>query len=473
MSAREFDPAGHAGSTASGARRLLIGTAGWGIPRPSAHRFATEGTHLERYARMFACAEINSSFHRPHAFATYARWAAVTPADFRFAVKLPRTITHDLKLRRPDVALAQFLEESSGLGAKRGPILVQLPPSLAFDARVVGRFFERMRASYVRSIVCEPRHESWFSSKVDRLFTEYDVARVAADPPRSPGADVPIAWHGLVYVRLHGSPRTYWSAYSEPYIYALGQTLRAMSQTAEAWCIFEQHRGRRRRRRRRGECVGAPASHQDRRDCCLTAHAPFVRSLRGVFVCDQYVGLSPIVGREHMLDGGIEPRTVLMSRIRNPAIAADQQMERRGFHLQPGAEASIVDRDRRAHPGPGDERAHLGGIVADTGIDGDHLDPIAKPLVELLEPRHLRQARKAVGRPELEIDRRFAVAVRQVDRAAVDRLQRDRRPRRADEARELEVFGDVSGVVGLLPASAGREEEKDGDVSTVHGASVS
>ena len=86
---------------------IRVGTAGWSIPRASALHFGGPGTHLERYARSLRCAEINSSFHRPHAAATYAKWRDSTPRDFRFAVKMPRTITHELKLqdaREPFVA---------------------------------------------------------------------------------------------------------------------------------------------------------------------------------------------------------------------------------------------------------------------------------------------------------------------------------------------------------------------------------
>ena len=78
---------------------VRIGTAGWSIPRAAAFRFESAGTHLERYSRLLRCAEINSSFHRPHAAATYAKWRDSTPPDFRFAVKMPRTITHELKLQ--------------------------------------------------------------------------------------------------------------------------------------------------------------------------------------------------------------------------------------------------------------------------------------------------------------------------------------------------------------------------------------
>lgn len=221
------------------AERVFIGTAGWSIPRASAHHFDAGGTHLQRYARLLRCAEINSSFHRPHASATYAKWAGSTPPGFRFAVKLPRLITHDQKLRRARLPLERFLQESAGLGTKRGPLLVQLPPSLSFDARVAARFFDVLRERYVGSVVCEPRHQTWFSAAADALLVQYRVARVAADPPTAPGAELPGGWNGIVYFRLHGSPRKYWSRYSTEYIEALARALRVATASAEAWCVFD------------------------------------------------------------------------------------------------------------------------------------------------------------------------------------------------------------------------------------------
>jgi uncharacterized protein YecE (DUF72 family) len=218
---------------------VFVGTAGWSIPRALTHRFAGEGTHLERYARALRCAEINSSFHRPHAPATYARWAASTPPGFRFAVKLPRVITHDQKLRRARVPLERFLEESAGLGDRRGALLVQLPPSLAFDARVVSRFFDLLRQRFEGAVVCEPRHATWWSSQADALLVRQRVARAAADPAVVEGAGVPGGWKGLVYFRLHGSPRKYWSSYPAGYLESLAQTLRAAAPAAETWCIFD------------------------------------------------------------------------------------------------------------------------------------------------------------------------------------------------------------------------------------------
>jgi uncharacterized protein YecE (DUF72 family) len=218
---------------------IFVGTAGWSIPRASTHRCPGDGTHLQRYSHTFRCAEINSSFHRPHAAATYAKWAKSTPGNFRFAVKLPRTITHDQRLRRSRVPLERFLDEVSGLGRKLGPLLVQLPPSLDFNGRVVGRFFELLRRYHDGAVVCEPRHETWFSPRAEALLIRFKVARVAADPPPAPGADSFGGWTELVYYRLHGAPRKYWSRYASDYLGALGRAMRSTSRAADVWCVFD------------------------------------------------------------------------------------------------------------------------------------------------------------------------------------------------------------------------------------------
>src|SRR4029450_7108933 len=120
---------------------IRVGTAGWSIPRASARHFDAAGTHLERYSRRLSCAEINSSFYRPHASATYAKWRDSTPPEFRFAVKLPRTITHERCLANAREPLVAFLDQIRALAEKRGPILVQLPPSLDFDQSALTRLF--------------------------------------------------------------------------------------------------------------------------------------------------------------------------------------------------------------------------------------------------------------------------------------------------------------------------------------------
>lgn len=219
--------------------RIYIGTAGWSIPRASAGRCPSSGTHLERYAQTFACAEINSSFYRSHSPVTYARWAASTPEDFRFAVKVPRRITHEQQLRRARAPLEQFLSETHGLGDRRGPLLVQLPPSLAFEPRAAARFFAVVRGGYGGPMVCEPRHSTWFEAGADVLMRRFAVARVATDPAITVEARVPGGWPGVAYFRLHGSPRTYWSRYDAVYLTRLAKVLGLAAKSADVWCIFD------------------------------------------------------------------------------------------------------------------------------------------------------------------------------------------------------------------------------------------
>ena len=218
---------------------VRIGTAGWSIPRAAAFRFEPAGTHLQRYSRSLRCAEINSSFHRPHAAATYAKWRHSTPVDFRFAVKMPRTITHELKLQHARTAFVTFLAQTEGLAEKRGPILVQLPPSLSFEPLVVTPFLGLKREVYEGPMVCEPRHATWFSPAVDALLDRCGISRVAADPPPVPSAAVPAGWSRLAYFRLHGSPRKYWSRYGEGDVATLAATVRNLPTAEEVWCVFD------------------------------------------------------------------------------------------------------------------------------------------------------------------------------------------------------------------------------------------
>ena len=217
---------------------VRIGTAGWSIPRAVAARFPGEGSHLERYSRILPAAEINSSFHRPHSEATYRKWADATPASFRFAVKLPRSITHEGALRRARLPLERFLGETAGLGEKRGPLVVQLPPKFAFDARVVSRFFELLRSRVAGDVVCEPRHPTWFSPRAEALLSEWRVARVGADPPTAPGGERPGGWAGLLYLRLHGSPRKYWSRYEDDVVATIARRISVFTGES-AWCLFD------------------------------------------------------------------------------------------------------------------------------------------------------------------------------------------------------------------------------------------
>src|SRR4051812_24905356 len=144
---------------------VVIGTAGWSTARKDAAAFPAEGTALERYSRVFAGVEVNSSFHRTHRPSTWAKWAASVPEGFRFAVKIPKTITHQAKLVDADALTAQFARDVEPLGVKLAVLLVQLPPKLGLDARVAERFFTNLRGLIDAEIVCEPRNAAWFEKE--------------------------------------------------------------------------------------------------------------------------------------------------------------------------------------------------------------------------------------------------------------------------------------------------------------------
>jgi uncharacterized protein YecE (DUF72 family) len=227
---------------------FFVGTAGWTVPKQhlglfSASDQGTELSHLERYAGRLRCVEINSSFHRPHRRTTWQRWAAATPDGFRFAVKAPKAITHTANLVNTGGALLEFFEAVGGLGEKLGPVLFQLPPKLAFDEGVAQEFFNTLRELHQASVVLEPRHASWFMVSADRLLRSFQIARVAADPPKgSEMAAQPGGWSGLSYWRLHGSPRTYYSDYHEAWLQAFAKRLQSQldsSGNGETWVIFD------------------------------------------------------------------------------------------------------------------------------------------------------------------------------------------------------------------------------------------
>ena len=211
-----------------------IGCAGWSIDRQSAPRFPGDGSHLQRYAAVLTAAEINSSFYKPHQATTYARWADSVPADFRFSVKLPRSISHDQKLVDIDELLARFAAEAGTLGDKLGCVLVQLPPSLTLQPAAADDFFARLHDSFGCMLACEARHGSWFSDEATELLRRHRITRVIADPPAGqPGIYVPTT--DLVYARLHGSPRIYYSSYDEAYLDQVAAYLKDRS----GWCIFD------------------------------------------------------------------------------------------------------------------------------------------------------------------------------------------------------------------------------------------
>jgi uncharacterized protein YecE (DUF72 family) len=214
-----------------------VGTAGWSIPRPIADQFPSEGSALERYAARLPVAEINSSFHRTHRISTWERRRDSVPPTFRFSAKLPKTITHQAKLRDCAELVAEFLVQAHTLREKLRIVLVQLPPKLEFYAELARAFFSDLKSRTPAPLACEPRNMSWFAKDADALLDELSVARVAADPALCEAAAHPGGSRRVSYWRLHGSPTIYRSSYADR-INEIARFMRAHG-VAENWCIFD------------------------------------------------------------------------------------------------------------------------------------------------------------------------------------------------------------------------------------------
>ncbi len=218
---------------------IRIGTAGWQLPKASTADFPATGTHLQRYAARFGTVEVNSTFYRLPMLSTAARWAASVPPHFRFALKMPKAITHEAKLRHTAKPLAAFLELRSVFGQQAGPVLVQLPPKLEFSA-MAEDFLHELHEHDQPLVAVEPRHPSWFTPEVDPLLHRLGMARVAADPPRAEADGRPGGNKRLVYFRLHGRPRIYWSPYTAEDLTHLAAQVQALPMATQAiYVIFD------------------------------------------------------------------------------------------------------------------------------------------------------------------------------------------------------------------------------------------
>ena len=181
---------------------VWIGTSGWQY-RDWRDRFyptrLPQARWLEHYAGRFQVVELNNAFYRLPEASTFAGWAARTPDDFVVAVKVSRYLTHVKRLQGPAEPVERFMARASHLGSKLGPVLLQLPPTLAADHRVLADTLDCFPDG-VR-VAVEFRHDSWFTEGTRRLLADRDVALCLADSPRRRTP----AWRtaGWGYLRLH------------------------------------------------------------------------------------------------------------------------------------------------------------------------------------------------------------------------------------------------------------------------------
>jgi uncharacterized protein YecE (DUF72 family) len=223
---------------------IRVGLSGWRYP-PWRGTFYPPGLpqrrELEYASRRVSTIEINGSFYSLQRPEFYARWRDETPDGFLFSVKGPRFVTHMLKLRNCEQAIANFFASGiANLGDKLGPILWQLPPVLRFKPEVLEPFLAllprdtdaaaalaRRRNEKVKGRArlafgaCRPlrhaleiRHQTFIDEAFVELLRREQVALVVADTAgKWPLVEDLTA--DFVYVRLHGDEVLYVSGYSD------------------------------------------------------------------------------------------------------------------------------------------------------------------------------------------------------------------------------------------------------------------
>lgn len=181
---------------------VLIGTSGWHYGHWKGGFYPPRlepSLWLAHYAGSFATVEVNNAFYRLPDAGTFAKWAEGVPADFTFAVKASRYLTHVRRLQAPQEPVRLLLDRARHLGAKLGAVLLQLPPTLRADVDALAAALDAFPA-HVR-VAVEPRHPSWFSDETRALLERMGAALCLTDvdgkgPPHWRTAD----WG---YVRFH------------------------------------------------------------------------------------------------------------------------------------------------------------------------------------------------------------------------------------------------------------------------------
>ena len=180
---------------------MLAGTSGYSYKEWLGHFYPEKlpaGAMLRYYAERFATVEINNTFYRMPAESMLARWAAEVPDGFEFALKAPRRITHEKRLREAEPDVAEFLRRAETLGAKLGVILFQLPPYLKKDLPRLEDFLALLPSG--KRVAFEFRNESWQTDDVYAALRERRAMLCVTDTEES---DTPfVATSDWAYLRL-------------------------------------------------------------------------------------------------------------------------------------------------------------------------------------------------------------------------------------------------------------------------------
>ena len=217
--------------------RYYIGTSGWHYDHWR-YRFYPEklakAQWLEFYAGSFTTVELNNSFYRLPSEAAFATWHDSSPANFTFAVKVSRFITHIKRLRDTKEAVEKFVARAKILKEKLGPLLYQLPPNMRRDDERLESFLSTLPQGMRH--VFEFRHQSWLDDKVFEILRRHNVGLCVFDMP---SLDCPlVATANFAYIRFHGSTGLYWSCYSDEELAGWAKRLANLAANLEAIYIY-------------------------------------------------------------------------------------------------------------------------------------------------------------------------------------------------------------------------------------------
>src|SRR5690242_931072 len=195
---------------------LLIGTSGWTY-EDWRRRFYPEEIPrkdwLSWYAQLFATTEFNGSFYRTPSCQAVRQWRERTPANFRFAWKASKFITHWKRLtERSANSIELMVSRLQILGRKCGPVLFQLPSRFRANRERLASFIDLLPATYRYAF--EFRHESWYEEPVFQLLRDHNVSLCLSDHHDAPSPWIVTARH--VYVRGHGPGGRYKGRYGKP-----------------------------------------------------------------------------------------------------------------------------------------------------------------------------------------------------------------------------------------------------------------
>ena len=220
---------------------LHIGTSGWHYPHWRGPFYPVRlpaREWLGYYAARLSCVEINNSFYRRPAAADVRAWAGQTPADFRFAVKAWRGITHRRKLLDCAPLVADFLAPLRRLGRRLGPILFQLPPRWRCNPDRLRDFLAVLPRRGGLRYAFEFRDPDWHREEVYALLARHNAAFCVFEL----GAlrTQPVATADFVYVRLHGPAGAYAGCYPAPALRRWAERLRDWrAEGREVWLFFD------------------------------------------------------------------------------------------------------------------------------------------------------------------------------------------------------------------------------------------